>query len=348
MTTQTIPLVREAIFEAFINAARNIGCPVEKYLHAVKLPGELSGNPETLLPELQCWQFINLVANREKLDTLGLMTGTLQTHTELLALLKQYFADCINLNELLKRFCIVVPMLATAEHYVLEEDGDILWFIQKGPRLVSDDIQVELFQVLGMIQLVQVVAGKQWRPPQTRFTFSYRKAIEHAEELNPSQLHFSQAYPAIAIPRQLLSLELAASKASLVNSSAKNNTVLPTPDSFVDSLRCAISPYLGDQAPDINLAAELSGIHVRTLQRRLAQQNMTYSAIVEQARLLKAKSLLNEKSLKLLDITLMLGYSEPATFTRAFRRWAGVSPSEYRKYQLAQAKENFMPAAGDE
>ncbi|KPJ90479.1 MAG: hypothetical protein AMJ53_13435, partial [Gammaproteobacteria bacterium SG8_11] len=54
-------------------------------------------------------------------------------------------------------------------------------------------------------------------------------------------------------------------------------------------------------------------------------------------RLLKAKSLLNEKSLKLLDISLMLGYSEPATFTRAFRRWAGVSPSEYRKSLTAQS-----------
>lgn len=337
MTTQTVPLLREAIFDAFVKTAKNIGCPVEKYLQAVKLPGELSGERETLLPELQCWQFINLVANREKLDTFGLMTGTLHTHTELLKLLKQHITDCVNLNELLQRFCKIVPMLATAERYGLELDGDIVWFSQKGPRLVCDDSQVELFQVLGMIQLVQVVAGKQWRPPQIRFFCKYRKAIAEAKELNPSQILFSQAYPAIAVPRHLLCIELSAGKASYAIRSTQIDTKLPTPDSFVDSLRTAISPYLGDTSPDINLAAKLSGIHVRTLQRRLAQYDISYSSLVDQARLLKAKSLLDDPSLKLMDITLMLGYSEPATFTRAFRRWAGVSPSEYRKSLTAQS-----------
>ena len=49
-----------------------------------------------------------------------------------------------------------------------------------------------------------------------------------------------------------------------------------------------------------------------------------------QARLVKAQSLLHDTGLRLLDIALMLGYSEPATFSRAFRRWTGVSPREYR------------------
>jgi AraC-like DNA-binding protein len=336
MTTQKIPLVREAIFEAFVEAARKIGCPVEKYLRAVRLPGQLSGDPETLLPESQCWQFIDAVAKKEKLDTFGLITGASHTHTELLELLRQRIADCVNLNELLQRFCRIIPMLATAECYVLEHDENFVWFSQKGPRLVSYDIHVELFQVLGMIQLVQVVAGGQWRPPHIRFSFKYCKVIADAEELNPSQIQFLHKYPAIAIPRDLLSLEPGPPKAPL-NDSTKVDTGLSAPSSFVDALRTVISPYLGDTAPDINLAAELSGIHVRTLQRRLAECDVTYSSIVEQARLRKAQSLLNDTNLRLLDISLSLGYSEPATFTRAFRRWAGVSPSEYRNSMISHA-----------
>jgi AraC-like DNA-binding protein len=332
MTTASIPLTRESLLAPFIHAARQIGCPVDKLLHASKLP-QLTGDPDTIIPEIPGWQFVQAVARTENLDNFGLLTASLTRHTDLEGV-DTLLSGCLILHDLLKRVCQIGPMFSTVNHYVLEEDGDVVWFGQRGARLLNEYTQMELFEVLGLIQLVQVAAGPTWRPPQIRFSFKYYKPALHAEELNPSQIVFSQAYPAIAVPRYLLSLDLTGLKTSSVNGSADTYKALSTPGSFVDSLRSAILPYLGDQTPDINLAADISGMHVRTLQRRLAKQDMTYSAIVEQARLLKAKSLLNEKSLKLLDITLMLGYSEPATFTRAFRRWAGVSPSEYRKYLL--------------
>jgi hypothetical protein len=199
MTTWIIPLTRESILVPFIHAARQIGCPVEKLLNAVKLPSQLTGDPDALLPEIPCWQFVHAVARTDKLDTFGLITANLTPHMDLSGL-KQLLIGCLNLNDLLKRICRIAPMLSTVNNYALEEDGDVVWFAQKGIRLNPHDTHVELFEVLGMIQLVQVAAGLRWRPPQIRFSYKYRKAIEDAEELNPSQILFSQAYPAIAVP----------------------------------------------------------------------------------------------------------------------------------------------------
>jgi AraC-like DNA-binding protein len=66
------------------------------------------------------------------------------------------------------------------------------------------------------------------------------------------------------------------------------------------------------------------------LQRRLAEQQTSYSRVLDEARLLKAATLLEDTDAPLLDISLMLDYENASSFTRAFRRWTGVSPREYR------------------
>ena len=69
-------------------------------------------------------------------------------------------------------------------------------------------------------------------------------------------------------------------------------------------------------------------------QRRLASEGLTFSQLVDEIRLEMTVPKLRDPGIRLTDIALSLGYSDPAHFTRAFVRWAGVSPSEYRAYQL--------------
>lgn len=68
----------------------------------------------------------------------------------------------------------------------------------------------------------------------------------------------------------------------------------------------------------------------RTLKRRLQEEQASFQQLVDQVRLNRAGELLNTTSLNLSQIADALGYADAANFTRAFKRWTGTSPSQFR------------------
>lgn len=331
-SSNTIPLVRAAVVEPFIAAAQQIGVPVEKMLRSVGLPAQMGDDAELLLPELHCWHFAQSVARTEAIPDFGLLAGNAVSHQDI-STLAPLLAGCTNLYDLLKRFCAIAPLQSSIDSYVLEKDGDIVWFSQKGVRLMDEAVQVETFEIFGMIQLVQLAAGTNWRPAEIHFSFKHRTEVETADEFNPGRILFSQRYPSIAIPGNLLPLSLPGLRVEHDTDNPAN--LAPMPGSFSEQLRDAIIPYFGTEKPNKKLASEIAGVSPRTLQRRLAQQGTSYSRVLDQARLLKAAAMLKETGLKLLDISLILGYANAPGFTRAFRRWTGVSPRAYRQLNSA-------------
>jgi AraC-like DNA-binding protein len=72
------------------------------------------------------------------------------------------------------------------------------------------------------------------------------------------------------------------------------------------------------------------GMSARTLRRRLAEHGLTSAHLVDQLRQELAKRYLAEGTFPLGQITYLLGYGDLATFTRAFRRWTGTTPTTWR------------------
>lgn len=68
----------------------------------------------------------------------------------------------------------------------------------------------------------------------------------------------------------------------------------------------------------------------RTLQRRLLAERITFQNLVEEARRELAQHYLLESSLELNETAYLLGYEDPNSFFRAFHRWEGTSPGEWR------------------
>lgn len=99
---------------------------------------------------------------------------------------------------------------------------------------------------------------------------------------------------------------------------------------FSDLVRRAIRPLLSSQKCSAVAAAEAFRIGKRTLNRRLSEEGTDFRTLIDEVRFDVARHLLGSTEISLSDIALALGYSEASTFTRAFRRWSGRSPREWR------------------
>ena len=81
------------------------------------------------------------------------------------------------------------------------------------------------------------------------------------------------------------------------------------------------------------VGARQLAISGRTLQRRLAAEGVSYQRLVDDARKEAAGRYLSEPTLAIGEVAYLVGYSEPAPFHRAFKRWYGVTPEIFRQKQ---------------
>jgi len=75
------------------------------------------------------------------------------------------------------------------------------------------------------------------------------------------------------------------------------------------------------------------GIHKRTLNRRLAENDTSFARVLAEVRFQIARQLLADTDLPLVDIAATLNYTDTSTFSRAFRAWAQMPPSKWRAVQ---------------
>ncbi len=97
-----------------------------------------------------------------------------------------------------------------------------------------------------------------------------------------------------------------------------------------EKLLRTVETLIFDGKATIDRAARVLGISPRTLNRRLHRAGTTFSHIVDDCRLNSARTLLASSNAKTYQIAAALGYKDPSSFSRAFTRWTGMTPRQYR------------------
>jgi AraC-like DNA-binding protein len=78
---------------------------------------------------------------------------------------------------------------------------------------------------------------------------------------------------------------------------------------------------------------------------RLKEHGIEFSTLIEDVRRELALSYMKESNYSMTEISLLVGYSESASFTRAFRRWTGQSPQQYRAAGIGNSTALFAQSA---
>lgn len=144
------------------------------------------------------------------------------------------------------------------------------------------------------------------------------------------RLRFDRPVHRLVFPSRELDLPLVTADAAAKKLAADQleRELAQLSDGLVGKIRAHLA---GRDAPPtiVELARSLK-LSPRTLKRRLADHGTTYTALRDAQRRQRALLLLDDRSLSISEVALRLGYTELPNFTRAFRKWTGMTPAAYR------------------
>jgi AraC-like DNA-binding protein len=106
---------------------------------------------------------------------------------------------------------------------------------------------------------------------------------------------------------------------------------LPRKESLVDSVRQEISVGLRGGNPGLEAIAFRLGIAPRTLQRKLKEAGTSHQELLDEMRRELSIHYLQERQMAVCEVAFLLGFSETSAFHRAFKRWTGTTPGEFRR-----------------
>ena len=115
------------------------------------------------------------------------------------------------------------------------------------------------------------------------------------------------------------------------------NGITPHDAGMVESVRAIVRQLLPTGAATLDVVAAQFNLHPKTLQRRLAEENTTFAALVEQVRKDAADRYLRSTGISLTHLARELGYAEQSVLTRSCKRWFGTGPAAYRNQTRSPA-----------
>ena len=333
-----IPLVRVAQFAQVVSAIEAAGASPERVLRNLGVPMWHHCAPDGFVPCSHFHRLFDRAARVVGCATFGVMV------TELLPLrqlgdIGPQIARAPHVYGALAAVPGILRRNGTAKQWWLAEGCDNVWLCRGGGvRFEEGEDVTSQYALASMVQLVRLGAGERWRPSEVRFQGAGAAGLQATEMFAEARIVLDPAVSAIAVPRALLSLPLQQTMPPRAHGGARDEAYSgrePPADDFAGSLRQVIGTLLAEGCPTVWCAAEIVGLHVRTLQRRLDREGVSYRKLVDQARLEAASRSLSDPDVTVTELAFDLGYSDVAHFTRAFRRWVGVSPRQYRRLRLA-------------
>lgn len=246
-----------------------------------------------------------------------------------------YAAGAPTLGRALARAVSAIRFHQTVGRLSLDPSGGSVVWRYWPPPIPRDHTQHSDHIVAPMIRFVSGYAGPGWRPRAVEVNYPRDPQAHALERRVGVPVRFGA--PAVGIEIPMVDLQAprrrspgraAAERLTLEEVAA--SSALAGESEPMRSMYAIATLRLTEGQADIEGAAAMAGIGVQALQRRLREAGLSYRDLIGAARQARAKALLRETDLSVTEIAFELGYNEHASFTRAFRRAVGCTPTDFR------------------
>ncbi len=175
--------------------------------------------------------------------------------------------------------------------------------------------------------------GEDFAPLRVTFAHEDRGCFDRFADFFRADLQYSAPENALYIGKDELTTPLATANVELAR--ANDQVIVAYLAKFNRSaIMLRVKDRLIAQLPSGNVTeesvAEALNLSLRSLQRKLRDEGTTYKKVLDQTRRELAEKYIESSMLTLNEIAYLLGFAEPSSFSRSFKRWNGVSPSSYR------------------
>lgn len=186
-----------------------------------------------------------------------------------------------------------------------------------------------------MFKTLQMLYGPGFRPHSVLSRTEARLPQSRYQRFFGARTYFGQAHNALVLMPDCLSKPIDQHNSQLHDTMMDyvSNMGAINPLDIGSQVESSIRRLLPTQRCALPLIAEQLGMRERSLQRRLADSNLVFEDMVEQARQELAELYLAEANMPMAQIAGLLGYAEQSSFNRACKRWYGVPP-RVRRTQL--------------
>lgn len=250
--------------------------------------------------------------------------------------------NCPTIRDAIQQFFRFSSLILEGTRWDLWEEGDDAHFVYAQQLVAAPDharFDAEFCLTL-VLKLGFQLIGAEPPPKLVRFRHA---APDYAAAYHPifgSEVQFGQPVNEIVFKRKYLDLPQIHRDETVRDLLRKRAEDLLAERSSEDRLADRIGSLLRSDVDlaevDLTRLAQRLGTTPRSLQRRLRERGMSLTALCENAKRDVACTALNGGDVSIKDLAYRLGFSEPSAFHRAFKRWTGTTPAEYRRRALGR------------
>ena len=326
-----MPFVSASIYQKAKRLALSEGLPdayFEQHQHIAELKKGDKYIPIEPLGDVYEWANENLdegfsVRQGKQLDsddygTLGLSWRTCWKAREVL--------------DRLERFMVLVTDHGSIR--MEERDGIITLIIVRDAHRVGIEIANEVSFVM-ITGILNEVTGKKIRPVKVTFKHAPRAqaSLEYFFEcpVTFGQPHHSIQFRISDIDVHTIKADKSIHQFLVERMDEEKRGIHASADRLLGEIHKMIEESLPSGIPSVIQVAEHLGMSARTLKRRLADKGLSFRDYVQKVQQETAVDLIRNSNCTMAEIAFQTGFSEQSAFNRAFKRWIGSSPVEYRK-----------------